>query len=68
MMVMVDECHAAGFIERQEKERRGQRSNGKGIITGTLESQWSNGWIYHCQKEIIELLRQRSRPYLFSNS
>ena len=71
-LVLVDECHAAGFIGK----------NGKGtielknvlgrvdIITGTFGKALGGamGGYTSGKKEIIELLRQRSRPYLFSNS
>lgn len=71
-MVMVDECHATGFI--------GQTGRGTpehcdvmgrvDIITGTLGKALGGamGGYTTGRKEIVELLRQRSRPYLFSNS
>ena len=71
-MVMVDECHAAGFIGATGKgtpEAKGVM--GKiDIITGTLGKALGGamGGYTSGKKEIIELLRQRSRPYLFSNS
>jgi glycine C-acetyltransferase len=71
-MVMVDECHAAGFIG---KTGRGtiELKNAMGrvdIITGTLGKALGGamGGYTTGKKEIIEMLRQRSRPYLFSNS
>jgi glycine C-acetyltransferase len=71
-MVMVDECHATGFIG---KTGRGtiELKNVIGrvdIITGTLGKALGGamGGFTAARKEIIELLRQRSRPYLFSNS
>ena len=71
-MVMVDECHATGFIG---KTGRGtiELKNVLGrvdIITGTLGKALGGamGGFTSGRKEIIELLRQRSRPYLFSNS
>jgi len=71
-MVMVDECHATGFIG---KTGRGtiELKNVLGrvdIITGTLGKALGGamGGFTSGHKEIIELLRQRSRPYLFSNS
>lgn len=71
-MVMTDECHAAGFIG---KTGRGvpEYCNVMGrvdIITGTLGKALGGamGGYTTGRKEIIELLRQRSRPYLFSNS
>lgn len=71
-LVMVDECHAAGFIG---KTGRGtlELKNVMGrvdIITGTLGKALGGamGGYTTGKKEIVELLRQRSRPYLFSNS
>lgn len=71
-LVMVDECHAAGFIG---KTGRGtlELKNVMGrvdIVTGTLGKALGGamGGYTTGRKEIIELLRQRSRPYLFSNS
>jgi glycine C-acetyltransferase len=71
-LVMVDECHAAGFIGKTGKGTpelcgvHGQID----IITGTLGKALGGamGGYTTGKKEIIELLRQRSRPYLFSNS
>jgi glycine C-acetyltransferase len=71
-MVMVDDCHATGFIG----------ANGRGvaehcgvlgrvdIITGTFGKALGGamGGFTAARKEIVEILRQRSRPYLFSNS
>ena len=71
-LVMVDECHSAGVVG---KTGRGvtERYNIRGqvdIITGTLGKAFGGaiGGFTTGRKEIIELLRQRSRPYLFSNS
>ena len=71
-MVMVDECHATGFIG---KTGRGtiELKNVLGrvdIITGTLGKALGGamGGFTTGKREVIELLRQRSRPYLFSNS
>lgn len=71
-LVMVDECHATGFIG---KTGRGsiELRNAMGrvdIITGTLGKAMGGamGGFTTGKKEIIEILRQRSRPYLFSNS
>lgn len=71
-LVMIDECHAAGFIGEtgigtlEEKNVLGRID----IITGTLGKALGGamGGYTTGKKEIIELLRQRSRPYLFSNS
>jgi glycine C-acetyltransferase len=71
-MVMTDECHAAGFIGASGKgvpEYCGV--HGKvDIITGTLGKALGGamGGYTTGKKEVIEILRQRSRPYLFSNS
>ncbi len=71
-LVMVDECHAAGFIG---KTGRGtlELKNVLGrvdIVTGTLGKALGGamGGYTTAKKEVIEILRQRSRPYLFSNS
>jgi glycine C-acetyltransferase len=71
-LVMVDECHSAGVVG---KTGRGvtEQFNVRGkvdIITGTLGKAFGGaiGGFTTGRKEIIELLRQRSRPYLFSNS
>ena len=71
-LVMTDECHATGFIG---KTGRGvpEYRNVMGrvdIITGTLGKALggASGGFTSGKKEIIELLRQRSRPYLFSNT
>ena len=71
-MVMIDECHAAGFIGStgrgtlEAKQVLGRID----IITGTLGKALGGamGGYTTGKKEIIEILRQRSRPYLFSNS
>jgi glycine C-acetyltransferase len=71
-MVMVDECHSAGVVGETGRgvtelyNIRGQVD----IITGTLGKAFGGaiGGFTTGRKEIIELLRQRSRPYLFSNS
>ncbi len=71
-LVMIDECHASGFMG---KTGRGTHEYhdvmGKiDIITGTLGKALGGamGGFTSGRKEIIEMLRQRSRPYLFSNS
>jgi len=71
-LVMIDECHATGFIGKkgigtlEEKRVMGRID----IITGTLGKALGGamGGYTTGKKEIITLLRQRSRPYLFSNS
>jgi len=71
-MVMIDECHATGFIGKtgrgtlEEKGVMGRID----IITGTLGKALGGamGGYTTGKKEIIDMLRQRSRPYLFSNS
>ncbi|MEM9364268.1 MAG: glycine C-acetyltransferase [Bacteroidota bacterium] len=71
-MVMIDECHSAGFIGatgRGTLEEKGVLDR-IDIITGTLGKALGGamGGYTTGKKEIIEMLRQRSRPYLFSNS
>ena len=71
-MVMSDECHATGFIGKTGRgvhEYRGVMGR-MDIITGTLGKALggASGGFTSGRKEIIELLRQRSRPYLFSNT
>ncbi|MEL6973943.1 MAG: aminotransferase class I/II-fold pyridoxal phosphate-dependent enzyme, partial [Bacteroidota bacterium] len=71
-MVMIDECHATGFIGatgRGTLEAKGVLDR-IDIITGTLGKALGGamGGYTTGKKEIIEMLRQRSRPYLFSNS
>lgn len=71
-LIMIDECHASGFLGKTGRgthEHRGVM--GKiDIITGTLGKALggASGGFTSGRKEIIELLRQRSRPYLFSNT
>ncbi|AVR44710.1 glycine C-acetyltransferase [Christiangramia fulva] len=71
-LVMIDECHATGFIGENgigtlEEKKVLDRID---IITGTLGKALGGamGGYTTAKKEIIEILRQRSRPYLFSNS
>lgn len=71
-MVMVDESHSAGVVGQTGRGVT-ERYNLKGkieIITGTLGKAFGGaiGGFTTGKKEIIDLLRQRSRPYLFSNS
>ncbi len=71
-LVMVDECHATGFIGatgRGSIELRGVLGR-VDIITGTLGKALGGamGGFTTGRKDLIEMLRQRSRPYLFSNS
>ncbi|WP_298792491.1 glycine C-acetyltransferase [uncultured Allomuricauda sp.] len=71
-LVMIDECHSAGFIGetgRGTLEEKGVMDR-IDIITGTLGKALGGamGGYTTGKKEIIEMLRQRSRPYLFSNS
>lgn len=71
-MVMTDECHSAGFIGKTGRgvpEHFGVQHK-VDIITGTLGKALGGamGGYTTGKKEIIEMLRQRSRPYLFSNS
>lgn len=70
--IMVDECHSSGFIGKTGRGTHEYRGvMGKiDIITGTLGKALggASGGFTSGSKEIIEMLRQRSRPYLFSNT
>ena len=71
-IVMIDECHASGFLGKTGRgthEYRGVMGR-IDIITGTLGKALggASGGFTSGRKEIIEMLRQRSRPYLFSNT
>jgi len=71
-IVMIDECHASGFMGKTGRgthEYRGVMGR-IDIITGTLGKALggASGGFTSGRKEIVELLRQRSRPYLFSNT
>jgi glycine C-acetyltransferase len=71
-LVMIDECHASGFMGKTGRGTH-EHHNVMGrvdIITGTLGKALGGalGGFTSGKKEIIEMLRQRSRPYLFSNS
>jgi glycine C-acetyltransferase len=71
-IVMIDECHASGFMGRTGRgthEYRGVMGR-IDIITGTLGKALggASGGFTSGRKEIVDLLRQRSRPYLFSNT
>lgn len=71
-LVMIDECHATGFIGKTGRGTLEEKNvmNRIDIITGTLGKALGGamGGYTTGKKEIIEILRQRSRPYLFSNS
>lgn len=71
-LVMVDECHAAGFIGKTGRGTVELKNvmDRVDIVTGTLGKALGGamGGYTTGPKEIIEILRQRSRPYLFSNS
>ena len=71
-IVMIDECHSSGFLGKTGRGTHEFR-NVMGridIITGTLGKALggASGGFTSGKKEIIEMLRQRSRPYLFSNT
>lgn len=71
-MVMIDECHASGFIGKTGRGTHEFR-NVMGridIITGTYGKALggASGGFTAARKEIVDMLRQRSRPYLFSNT
>jgi len=71
-MVMIDECHATGFMGKTGRGTHEYRNvmNRIDIITGTYGKALggASGGFTAAKKEIVEMLRQRSRPYLFSNS
>ena len=71
-MVMVDECHASGFIGKTGRGTIELKNvmDRVDIVTGTLGKALGGamGGFTSAKKEIVEILRQRSRPYLFSNS
>jgi glycine C-acetyltransferase len=71
-LVMIDECHATGFMGKTGRGTHEYRNvmGRVDIITGTLGKALGGamGGFTTGRKEIIEMLRQRSRPYLFSNS
>jgi len=71
-MVMVDDCHASGFIGKTGRGSA-EYNNVMGrvdIITGTFGKALggASGGFTAAKKEVVEILRQRSRPYLFSNT
>ncbi len=71
-MVGVDECHASGFLGKTGRGTHEYRNvmGRVDIITGTLGKALGGalGGFTSARKEIVEMLRQRSRPYLFSNT
>jgi glycine C-acetyltransferase len=71
-LVMIDECHSSGFLGKTGRGTHEYRGvMGKiDIITGTLGKALggASGGFTSGRKEVIEILRQRSRPYLFSNT
>ncbi|BET67618.1 glycine C-acetyltransferase [Opitutales bacterium ASA1] len=71
-LVMIDDCHATGFLGRTGRgtpEHRGVQGR-VDIVTGTLGKALggASGGFVAARREIVALLRQRSRPYLFSNT
>ena len=71
-MVMVDECHSTGFVGKTGRGTH-EYCNAMGrvdIITGTFGKALggASGGFTAARKEIVDMLRQRSRPYLFSNT
>ena len=71
-IVMIDECHSSGFLGKTGRGTHEYRNvmGRVDIITGTLGKALggASGGFTSGRKEIIEMLRQRSRPYLFSNT
>jgi glycine C-acetyltransferase len=75
-LLAIDECHASGFMGKTGRgthEHRGLLVDGRGkidIVTGTFGKALggASGGFTAARREVVELLRQRSRPYLFSNT
>ncbi len=71
-MVMIDDCHATGFLGKTGRGTHEYRAvmDRIDIITGTFGKALggASGGFTAAKKEIVDLLRQRSRPYLFSNT
>ncbi len=71
-MVMIDECHSTGFLGKTGRGAHEYRNvmGRVDIITGTLGKALggASGGFTAARKEIVDMLRQRSRPYLFSNT
>ncbi len=71
-MVMIDECHATGFLGATGRGTHEYRNvmNRVDIVTGTYGKALggASGGFTAARKEIVDMLRQRSRPYLFSNT
>src|SRR6201989_3581149 len=71
-LTMIDDAHATGFLGKTGRGTHEYRNvMGKiDVITGTLGKALggASGGLTSGRKEIVDLLRQRSRPYLFSNS
>ncbi|MGB9140985.1 MAG: glycine C-acetyltransferase, partial [Aestuariivirga sp.] len=69
-LIMVDDCHATGFIGPQGKGTPARAGIKVDILTGTLGKALggSAGGYIAAAKPIVDLMRQRSRPYLFSNA
>ncbi len=71
-MVMVDECHATGFVGKRGRGSIEYRDvmDRVDIVTGTFGKALggASGGFTAARKEIVDMLRQRSRPYLFSNT
>ncbi|WP_109438821.1 glycine C-acetyltransferase [Aquimarina sp. AU119] len=71
-MVMIDECHSTGFLGKTGRGTHEYRNvmGRVDIITGTYGKALggASGGFTAARKEIVEMLRQRSRPYLFSNT
>ena len=69
-LIMVDDCHATGFIGRQGRGTPARAGIKVDILTGTLGKALggSAGGFVAASQPVVDLLRQRARPYLFSNS
>jgi glycine C-acetyltransferase len=69
-LLMVDDCHATGFIGPQGRGTPSRAGVKADIITGTFGKALGGtmGGFVAASREIVDMLRQRSRPYLFSNA
>jgi glycine C-acetyltransferase len=69
-LVMVDDCHATGFVGREGRGTPARAGVKVDIVTGTLGKALggSAGGYIAAAKPVVDLMRQRARPYLFSNA
>jgi glycine C-acetyltransferase len=64
----VDECHAVGLLSNRKRNAEAKGVMGRVSLLEPWKASGAMGGYTTAKEEIIELLRQRSRPYLFSNS